>query len=207
MRKPAGEAARTRARIIATAAGKFRQDGVVATGLNGLMNAAGLTHGGFYKHFKSKDQLVEEACGHIARTVTSAMVERACEAPEPERLARFIRAYLSSSHRDHPETGCGLAALGGEMGRMQESARACGTEAFNELIAALAALDARLSGPDGEARARVIVATMVGAMVSARAVGDANLSRAILKDARDSLLRRLESPDARAPAGRQRERG
>ena len=63
MRKPAEEAARTRARIIATAASKFREDGVVATGLSGIMGAAGLTHGGFYKHFESKDQLVVEACG------------------------------------------------------------------------------------------------------------------------------------------------
>ncbi len=66
MRKSAKEAANTRARIVATAAEKFREDGIVATGLNGLMGAAGLTHGGFYKHFASKDQLVAEVCSHLA---------------------------------------------------------------------------------------------------------------------------------------------
>ena len=129
----------------------------------------------------------------------------ASEAPEAERLARFIRAYLSSSHRDHPETGCGLAALGGEMGRMQESARACGTEAFNELTAALGcARRPALAGRRARRARGSIVATMVGAMVCARAVGDANLSRAILKDARESLLRRLAAPDTevRGPRGR-----
>jgi TetR/AcrR family transcriptional regulator, transcriptional repressor for nem operon len=210
MRKPAQEAARTRARIVATAAGKFREAGIVATGLNGLMHAAGLTHGGFYKHFESKDQLVADACAYIAGTVTSAMVEQASEAPAPERLATFISAYLSPAHRDHPETGCGLAALGCEIGRMGESARASGTEAFGELTAALVTLDPRLRGPGGEARARAAVATMVGAIVSARAVGDANLSCAILKDARSSLLKQLDAPaagDSKSPCGAARKNG
>ena len=196
MRKPAEEAARTRARIVETAAGKFRQDGVVATGLNGLMNAAGLTHGGFYKHFDSKEQLVAEACAYIARTTASAMVQDASAAPVDERLALFVGAYLSRAHRDHPGTGCGLAALGPEIGRMPQAARAGAAEAFNAFTDALVTLDPRLRGAEGGGRARAAVATMIGAMVAARAVGDPELSTSILKDSCASVLAELGRPGA-----------
>ena len=69
MRKSREEAARTRKRIVTAAAGEFRKNGIVATGLNDLMKAAGLTHGGFYKHFESKDQLVAEACAEAVEAI------------------------------------------------------------------------------------------------------------------------------------------
>ncbi len=150
MRKSAKEAANTRARIVATAAEKFREDGIVATGLNGLMGAAGLTHGGFYKHFASKDQLVAEVCSHLAHVKTGAMVEQTMSAPESERLAVFIRAYLSRSHRDEPGSGCGFAALASEMGRMGPEVRRSGRKLLPNSRARSCAWSQGSRGPRGK---------------------------------------------------------
>jgi TetR/AcrR family transcriptional repressor of nem operon len=204
MRKSASEAAKTRERIITTAAEKFRENGIVATGLNGLMGAAGLTHGGFYKHFPSKDHLVAEACSHLANVVTRGMVERALAAPVEERLGLFVRLYLSRAHRDQSGSGCGFAALASEIARMGPEVRAAGTQGFREMARALQELEPRLQTPDGEARARVAAATMVGALICSRAVGDPDLSYTILTDARESVLAQLEAPGPRpsdSPAG------
>src|ERR1700754_5003914 len=81
MRKSREETARTRERIIAAAGQEFRRNGIAATGLAGLMSAAGLTHGGFYKHFSSKDELVAEACGESINRVVDALAERAAQEP------------------------------------------------------------------------------------------------------------------------------
>src|SRR5258707_7231815 len=99
MRKSKQETALTRERIVKAAAAEFRQHGIVATGLNDLMSAAGLTHGGFYKHFESKDQLVAEACAEAVETI----LEMLAAASEKGGAAA---AYLSTDHRDHPATGC-----------------------------------------------------------------------------------------------------
>src|SRR5712692_3024573 len=106
MRKSREEAAQTRKRIVTAAAGEFRKNGVVATGLNDLMRAAGLTHGGFYKHFESKDQLVAEAC---AEAVETAVCERLAAAASAG--AGAAAAYRSADHRDNPATGCPLSAI------------------------------------------------------------------------------------------------
>src|SRR3954469_8038444 len=102
MRKSREEAAQTRKRIVTAAAGEFRKSGIVATGLNDLMKAAGLTHGGFYKHFESKDQLVAEACAEAVE----ALIEKV-SAAGPGAGA----TYPSPRHRDHPADGCPLAAI------------------------------------------------------------------------------------------------
>src|SRR3954468_7115102 len=101
MRKSREEAAQTRKRIVTAASGEFRKNGIVATGLSDLMKAAGLTHGGFYKHFDSKDQLVAEACAEAV----DASIER-MSAAGPMAAA----TYLSPLHRDNPAEGCPLAA-------------------------------------------------------------------------------------------------
>ena len=108
MRKSREEAAQTRRRIVEAASCEFRKNGIVATGLNDLMKAAGLTHGGFYKHFESKDQLVAEA--------TTAAVDALLEgmAAHPT-ISAAVAAYLSTRHRDNPASGCPLAAIGSEL--------------------------------------------------------------------------------------------
>src|SRR3954466_4732429 len=102
MRKSKAEAAETRKRIVAVAAAEFRKNGIVATGLSDLMKAAGLTHGGFYKHFESKDQLIAEACAEAGR----ALVERVSA---NTAKGSAVSSYLSVRHRDNPAAGCPLA--------------------------------------------------------------------------------------------------
>src|SRR6476646_6385709 len=106
MRKSREEAAQTRRRIVEAASCEFRKCGIVATGLNDLMRAAGLTHGGFYKHFESKDQLVAEAC---ADAVEMTICERLAAAASEKGGA--AAAYFSVGHRDNPATGCPLSAI------------------------------------------------------------------------------------------------
>src|SRR6266478_4891940 len=93
MRKSREEAAQTRRRIVTAAAAEFRKNGIVATGLNDLMKAAGLTHGGFYKHFASKDQLVAEACAEAVEMIVEFVRNAASKGPA-------AASYLSTRHRD-----------------------------------------------------------------------------------------------------------
>lgn len=166
MRKPRAEAAQTRTRIVEAASRAFRQNGIVAAGLNDLMKAACLTHGGFYKHFESKDQLVAEACAESLCEMM-AMMEA-----QPTR-ADAVAVYLSPRHRDHPEAGCPLAALGAELARTDAETRTAATKGFDRLVSFL-------MGDAGskEARRRAIAAAfaMIGAVTMARIVSDAKLS-------------------------------
>src|SRR6202163_3333984 len=97
MKKSKLESAETRRRIVKTAAAEFRRNGINGTGLSDLMGAAGLTHGGFYRHFGSKDQLVAEACAEAVETVIFGRLAAAA----PEGAGAAV-AYLSTGHRDDP---------------------------------------------------------------------------------------------------------
>src|SRR3984957_2011925 len=103
MRKSREEAAQTRKRIVTAAATEFRKNGIVATGLNDLMKAAGLTHGGFYKHFESKDQLVTEACAEaVEKMIEYVSIAAAGGTP-------VVETYLSTGQPDNPAAGCPLS--------------------------------------------------------------------------------------------------
>jgi len=177
MRKSREEAAETRKRIVRAAARQFREKGIAATGLAELMKAAGLTHGGFYKHFASKDQLVAEA---TAAAVDSLLEEMAAH----PTFKSAVAAYLSTRHRDNPASGCPLAALGDELARSGREARAAATAGFMRLVDTLA-------GDAGTAAARrrtlVAAATMIGAVTMSRLVTDPELSAEILFAAEKSL--------------------
>ena len=178
LRKSREEAAQTRKRIVTAAAGEFRKHGIVATGLNDLMKAAGLTHGGFYKHFESKDQLVAEACAEAVE----ALIERVSAAG-----SGAAATYLSTRHRDNPADGCPLSAIGSELGRSDEKTRAVATDGFLKLVEIMAGQFGKI--PPGAARRRALVAvsTMIGALTMSRIVTDPELSAEILKEAEKSL--------------------
>ncbi len=127
MRKSKEEAAQIRKRIVTAAAAEFRKNGIVATGLNDLMAAAGLTHGGFYKHFESKDQLVAEASAEAVRMAILERLESAASAG-----AGAAAAYLAADHRDNPATGCPLSTIGSEFACGDEKTRAVATERLPE---------------------------------------------------------------------------
>ena len=173
MRKSREEAAETRKRIVRAAARRFREQGIVATGLADLMKAAGLTHGGFYKHFESKDQLVAEA--------TTASFEGMAAHPT---TSAAVAAYLSARHRDDPASGCPLAAIGSELSRTDKKTREAATEGFKRLVAVLAG---KSKTQNARRRALVAVATMIGAVTMSRVVTDPGLSAEILSAAEKSL--------------------
>lgn len=188
MRVSREQAARNRERIIEQAAGLFRERGIDGIGVADLMKSAGLTHGGFYGHFTSKDDLATEACEHAfaqSQARWSQLIAEAGDAALPTLLA----AYVSPRHRDRPGGGCVLAALGGEAHRHAPPLR----QAFDRGVRTLTGLLARmLPGHSAQVRRRQALATlagMVGAIVLARAVEDRALSDEILAATRAALTR------------------
>ena len=180
MRKSREEAAQTRKRIVTAAAAEFRKNGIVATGLSDLMKAAGLTHGGFYKHFESKDQLVAEATAEAVEMIVEFVRNAASKGPA-------AASYLSTRHRDNPATGCPLAAIGSELGRSDEETRAVATDGFLKLVEIMAGQFGKIRPATARRRALVAVSTMIGALTMSRVVTDPELSAEILKEAEKSL--------------------
>jgi TetR/AcrR family transcriptional regulator, transcriptional repressor for nem operon len=183
MRKSKQEAAATRERIVTTAAAEFRQNGIGATGLSDLMAAAGLTHGGFYRHFASKDQLVAEACAGAVESVAE-MFEGALSRPGKGNGLQAVAArYLSARHRAAPASGCPFAALGSELVRADEATRAAATEGLLGIVDILASGYAGMRPDAAKRRAFVALSTMVGALTLARLVSEPALSDQLLSDA------------------------
>ncbi len=177
MRKSREEAAQTRKRIVEAASAEFRKNGIVATGLNDLMKAAGLTHGGFYKHFKSKDQLVAEACSDAVEALIGMM------ASQPT-INAAVGAYLSTQHRDDPASGCPLASIGSEFARTDKKTREAATVGFERLVEILRG---KSESEDARRHALVAVSTMIGALTMARVVNNPKLSAEILSEVEKSL--------------------
>jgi AcrR family transcriptional regulator len=179
MRYTSNHKAETRQRIIGEAARRFRKDGIEGTGLVPLMKALGLTHGGFYAHFESKDALVQASLEAAAEQT----LER-WQAPADDAPARaVIDHYLSAEHRDEPGEGCPLPTLAAELGlRGQPSATA------DAMVARMTALlaDCRLAPASGD-QGIVALAAMVGALTLARAVSDRAASDALLATVRAAL--------------------
>ena len=191
MRFDKGHKEQTRRRIIETAAEKFRKEGVEAVGIAGLMADAGLTHGGFYAHFASKEELVRAA---VEEASAQSQVRRAelleQAGPGPSALEALVRYYLRPSHRDTPGQGCAAAALIAELARHELETR----EAFERRLGALlgqfeAALPETLSAEEKSRRAIGIFGTMLGTLQMARAVTDPALSDRILESGVEAALR------------------
>jgi TetR/AcrR family transcriptional repressor of nem operon len=185
MRKSKREAAETRERIVKAAAAKFRLNGIGGTGLSDLMAAAGLTHGGFYRHFDSKDQIVAEACAAAAE---SAMAAYFSNDFGRRGVKARVAKYLSPAHRDDPSAGCPLAALGSEIARADGKTRAAATRAFLKLVDTLASGSSRRRPDVAQRRALVAASTMIGALMMSRIVTDRELSAAILRQSEKQLL-------------------
>jgi AcrR family transcriptional regulator len=195
MRYTSNHKAETRQRILGEAARRFRKDGIEGTGLVPLMKALGLTHGGFYAHFESKDALVQAsleaaAAQTLERWQAPAAGAPAANDPANAPLRAGIDWYLSAEHRDEPGEGCPLPTLAAELGlRGQPSATA------DMLVARLAArlAECRLEAAPGD-QGTVAVAAMVGALTLARAVADRAASDRILAAVRAAL--RPGAPEA-----------
>ncbi len=188
MKKSKQEAAQTRVRIVKTAAAAFRQNGIRGTGLAELMSAAGLTHGGFYRHFDSKDQLIAEASADALDARVEEMVCATAKTRRQKGLGALVQNYLSVSHRDNRQNGCVFAALGSELARADHNARKAATLAFEKMVQIISGQFTGMKPTDAKKRATAALSTMVGALTLARVVEDKELSKAILADAANLIL-------------------
>jgi len=187
MRRSREETAETRRNIVKTAGIRFRQNGICETGLSDLMESAGLTHGGFYRHFDSKDQLVSEASADAFAANIGEMEASASTAKGRKALEAIANAYLSPKHRKDRAHGCPLAALGSELVRSEKSTRSAATEGILKMIATVAE---RMKNPNtdrAKKSASIFVATMLGALTMSRIVSDPKVSDEILAAARAKL--------------------
>lgn len=179
------QAQENRERVIDAAARLFREKGFYGIGVADLMKSAGLTHGGFYGQFSSKDDLAAAACAR-ALAETDRRWQRLME-KSADPLPEIVASYLSTTHRDHPEKGCALVALGGEVSRSEAPVRQAYTSGLRALIDRLAQLlPGRTKGARRD-RALAAMATLVGAQLLARAVDDDELSEEILAAARAAI--------------------
>ena len=187
MRHSQQEKLRSHDRIVEVAARRIREAGTDGPGVAEIMAEAGMTHGGFYKHFDSRDELVAEAAQRACADGSHRLSETIAQAADP--LAAMITGYLSTGHRDDPGTGCAVAALGGDVARPDNAARGAYTEQVRRYIEGVTDLLGD-EGADGDRRRRAIatVSAMVGALVISRGVEDPALSDEILEASRDALL-------------------
>jgi TetR/AcrR family transcriptional repressor of nem operon len=183
----------TRRRILEAAARAYREEGVSGVGIGELMQSIGLTHGGFYAHFDSKDALVAEACESVRSPLAQRYFAWAEEAGGAEGLRRMIRGYVSRQHRDDPGLGCLMPALAADVSRSGPEVRASFTRSLRGLLAGVARLlpggRRAAAASDGVEdaipdEALVLVSGMVGAVLLARAADDPELSDRILLAAR-----------------------
>jgi TetR/AcrR family transcriptional repressor of nem operon len=187
MRRSKEDKAASHARIVEIAAARIREAGTEQPGVAEVMRAAGLTHGGFYKHFGSRDELIAEAVARALIDSEPRLIELAAGAEDP--LAAFADAYVSAAHRDDPASGCGVVALGTDMPRVGGPAQ----QAYRTQVERyLAHLQALLGGDEDGARRRatVTLSAMVGAVMIARALGPTPGSDEILRDVRDAVRER-----------------
>ena len=166
--------------IIATAAKRFRERGF-GISVAEIMNEVGLTHGGFYRHFSSKDELVAIASLRAA-SETIAKWRKIADDATGDRLEAIVNSYLSLRHHHHPETGCLVAALGGELSRQPSSVKDAVTDGGRQMIDFLSGIAPGKTKTSRRKQAIIMFASMIGGMILARMISDSELREEILKD-------------------------
>ncbi|MEW6777245.1 MAG: TetR/AcrR family transcriptional regulator [Bdellovibrionota bacterium] len=193
MRYGPGHKEKTREKILDAAGKAFRKHGLEGVGVDGVMKAAGLTAGGFYAHFKNRDALVAEAVSRPLRQSRLLYEKLTQGLGGREWLGQTARVYLSRAHRDHPETGCPLAALQSELGRSGAETRGAveaELESFLHLFEEKLGKSEKAPATD---RAIVVLAQLVGALSLARMVKDEKFSDRILLACRKFLAEEFEA--------------
>jgi len=178
----------THERIVEVAARAIRRSGYNGTGVADIMKEAGLTHGGFYAHFPSREAMLAEAADRAGAETVAASTRIAAAAPPEQALQSLLRAYLSKAHVEGVERGCPIAALGSEMPRQSPEVRRAATRRIKEMIDVVARQSPEWGQSGAHERALVTAATMVGTLLLARAVDDPKLSDALLKAALKHLV-------------------
>lgn len=179
----------TRRRILDAASRAFRERGLATTGVDEVMRRAGLTHGGFYSHFRDKTELVAEACATGFDEAVKNL-DRISVLPTPRaRVRALVLSYLGENHRAHAAAGCLLASLGSEMARLEGETRIIFADAFRrhrERVAAALALDP--DPAENVRRSNALLGLLAGTLVFARTIADPTESAALLSQARRTAL-------------------
>jgi TetR/AcrR family transcriptional repressor of nem operon len=182
MRYQEGHKETTRARILDEASRRFREEGIAAVGVANLMGGIGLTQGGFYNHFESKDDLASQA---IVLSNEGTMHKLG----EARQLSDIVGWYLSPAHRDNPGRGCPAAALSAEIGRSSAEVRESFTVVLDGVLAIIkGCLPKKLSAARKRSVAMAMFASMVGTLSLARAVSDEKMSKDLLAAGRRAVL-------------------
>jgi TetR/AcrR family transcriptional repressor of nem operon len=177
---------KTHKRIVKIASKRFREDGLAGVGIAELMKEAGLTVGGFYKHFDSRDDLVAEAVSSAFGGWKRRMDAAASGGP-PVSYAKLIDDYLSETHRNHPGTGCAFSALAAEIARSDKRTRTLASEQIRNDLQLLTGLVPGKDKRRARSKAILTMSALAGAMALARAVSDEELSLEILKTVAELL--------------------
>jgi TetR/AcrR family transcriptional regulator, transcriptional repressor for nem operon len=180
----------THARIVRKAAVRLREKGAHGIGVADLMKEAGLTHGGFYAHFDSREALVIEAFSYAMDRATERWRKVAAEMPPEKRLSTIVDTYLTAVHRDDPGHGCAVPSLGAEIVRESLKTRKAFALKLEQMIDMMA--DQILDVPRKTARkqAMATLATMMGTIVMSRIAGNGELSEEVLSAGREAVLGR-----------------
>jgi TetR/AcrR family transcriptional regulator, transcriptional repressor for nem operon len=188
MRYSSDHKSETRSKIIDSASTALKKNGIEGTSIVQIMQGAGLTHGGFYAHFKSRDDLV---CAVVTREM-DLMIERVARSMGAPRtgggLEALVAFYLSDRHVDDPKNGCPLPTMGADIARASRTVRSRFSKQLGELIDLVARQYPDMSPAAAERRAIATIATMVGAITIARANTVNDLSDRILDAARQTIL-------------------
>jgi len=220
MRVSKQKAARNREQILLAAARLFRERGIEGTGVDSITGAAGLTHGGLYSHFGSKRAILVESI-RFALAKSRRRWESSIEnGPAPRALHKIVNNYLSEAHRDRPGGGCLAAALSSDIARQSAAVRRAFTVEIERVFDLLSALMPGRTNSIRRAAATAAFACMMGALIIARAVDNADLSNAIMRDAarciadgamtggaRQGRERRVHRGTEKRNGGRNRSRG
>lgn len=188
MRYPKPHKNETRERILRAAATRLREQGAYSESIANLMKSAGMTHGGFYAHFESREALVGEVVLVAMEQTNSRLLRLVAGKSRSMGLRAIVRAYLNRSHRKNAGRGCALPALGGDLGRSSDATRENFSRKFEEMIEIVI-----LQLPDAGTKATrqkaiAAIATMVGSLIVARATSDNELADEILIAGRRALL-------------------
>lgn len=180
--------AETRQRIVRSASRQFRAEGLSGPNVGDLMKASGLTHGGFYKHFESRDELLVEAVEESIRENGARLIAWAEQASAGEGWKEIVKKYLSVEHCEHPEWGCPTAALAPEIARTAPAVKKRLEAAMSGYRRQLFRFMPGRSAAEKERNGMVMIAAMAGALSTARMLPDARERQAVLSAMRDHLL-------------------